>query len=61
MLQLASSRNPPNPGSVISAVTSALGGESFVASNSVVAPAVTPPMRKSPPSVRPKALSKTIL
>ena len=61
--QLASLRKSSRPGSVILAVTTALGGLPFFfsISKSLVEPAVTPPTRKSPPSTRPKALSKTIL
>src|SRR3954462_588758 len=71
--QVASSRNEVKPGSVTLAVTTAqvrlglrFGSPSwhsgpFEMSNVSVLPAITPPTRRSPPSVRPKALEKAIL
>ena len=61
--QLASLRKSPKPGFVTSTVTTALGASPFffTTSKSVVWPAFTPPTRKSPPLVRPKALSNMIL
>ena len=62
MSQVASSRKSPKPGFVTSAVTTALGDSPcfFSTSKPVVCPAFTPPTRKSPPFVSPKALSKTM-
>ena len=60
--QVASSRKSVKPGWEISAIATALAGSPFVfmTSNFDVLPARTPPTRKSPPSTRPKVLSKTI-
>ena len=58
--QRASSRRSAKPGSVTSAFTTASGRSCPMTSKLVVRPARTPAILKSPPSVRPKALSKTI-
>ena len=58
--QRASLRRSARPGSVTSAVTSASGRPStFVMPKLLVWPARTPATLKSPPSVRPKALSNS--
>ncbi len=58
--QRASSRRSASPGSVTSASTTASGRAWPSRRTSPVLPARTPAISKSPPSVRPKALSSTI-